>query len=280
LFNLQEGDYAWLKAENPPAWPDKALINREYRESDIALQKPLELVGFVHVEAGFDNQQPWREIDWLEQHCNKPFRSVAFADLKLSPDNFSCHIEQLCQRSSVRGVRHILDEQAKTVLDDPKTVSHFKVLQEHNLSFDAQLSLVDSAAVSRLIDILEHTPQLRVLINHGGWAPSFTDRDTWQQWAGNLKRLARRPQVAIKLSGWEMRKTDWTTDDIIPVRELCVELFTDRRVMLASNFPLCSWSCSLQTLWLNYAELMAADLSLLTRLSSQNAASWYQFDDP
>lgn len=279
LFNLQEGDYAWLKPENPPHWPNKQLINRDYRESDIALQTPLELTGFVHVEAGFDNQQPWREIDWLEQHCRKPFRSVAFVNLNLSANNFTRHIELLCQRPSVRGVRHILDEDAETLLNDPKVVGHFKVLQAHNLSFDAQLSVVDGAAVCGLINILEQTPELRVIIDHAGWVPSFNDKEQWQRWTDNLKRLARYPQVAIKLSGWEMANSNWTNDDVKPVLELCLELFSDRCVMLASNFPLCSWSYSLQDLWLNYVQLIGADGSLLTHLSSGNAATWYQFDE-
>jgi predicted TIM-barrel fold metal-dependent hydrolase len=273
------GDYAWLKAENPPSWADKALINRDYRESDVALQTPLELMGFVHIEAGFDNQQPWREIDWLEQHCSLPFRSVAFAELALSAEKFAWHIEQLCQRPSVSGVRHILDEQAETLLNDPKTIGHFSVLQEHNLSFDAQLSLVDSAAVSGLINMLQHTPALRVIIDHGGWPPTYNDKEQWQCWADNLKRLALYPQVAIKLSGWEMSNRNWTVDDIKPVLELCLKLFSNRRVMLASNFPLCTWSYSLQELWLNYTQLLGEDASLVARLSSENATTWYKFNE-
>ena len=241
------------------------------------MQRPLELEGFVHVEAGFDNQQPWREIDWLEQHCRLPFRSVAFADFALGADTFTRHIEQLCQRPSVRGVRHILDEQADALLNAPQVAGHFNVLQEHNLSFDAQLFLTDSAAVSGLINILEHS-EVRVIINHAGWAPSFTDKEVWQSWADNLKQLARHPQVAIKLSGWEMANTAWTIDDIKPVLELCLELFSDRRVMLASNFPLCSWSYSPQALWQNYAQFLGENPSLLTRLCAKNAATWYQFE--
>ncbi|MFT5313121.1 MAG: L-fuconolactonase, partial [Paraglaciecola sp.] len=266
LFNLQEGDYAWLKAENPPRWPNKALINKDYREPDLALQTPLELMGFVHVEAGFDNQQPWREIDWLEQHCRLPFRSVAFADLTLSPDNFNWHIEQLCLRPSVTGVRHILDEQAVTLLNDPKAVGHFSVLHRHKLSFDAQLAIADNAAVDGLINILEHTPGLRVIIEHGGGVPSYIDRDRWLRWTNNLTRLARYPDVAIKLSGWEMANRDWTTDEIMPALAFCLSVFSNRRVMLASNFPLCSWRYSLQELWLNYVQLTGEHVTLLARL--------------
>ena len=135
LFNLQEGDYAWLKPQNPPLWPDKHRINKSFVESDVLLQPPNQLSGFVHIEAGFDNRQPWREIDWLEQHCTLPFRSVAFADITAS--TFAAHLGQLQQRKSVVGIRHLLDEQAEQILNSTLIHQHFALLAKAKYSFDA-----------------------------------------------------------------------------------------------------------------------------------------------
>ena len=35
LFDLEQGNYDWLKPENPPAWPDKDQIRKNYSESDL-----------------------------------------------------------------------------------------------------------------------------------------------------------------------------------------------------------------------------------------------------
>ena len=133
LFNLQRGDYAWLKPQNPPFWSDKHLINKNFIEADILLSPPNQLAGFVHIEAGFDNHQPWREIDWLQQHCTLPFKSVAFADITTT--TFAEHLEQLKQRNSVVGIRHILDDQAEQILSSTLIHRHFELLAEYELSF-------------------------------------------------------------------------------------------------------------------------------------------------
>ena len=62
LFALAQGKYHWLKPENPPFWPDKYKICRNVTEQELSLTKPLHLDGFVHIEAGFDNERPHLEI--------------------------------------------------------------------------------------------------------------------------------------------------------------------------------------------------------------------------
>ena len=112
LFNLKQGDYQWLKAENPPFWSDKKIINHSFTEKDLQLSSPFELAGFVHIEAGFDNQQPWREIAWLEKTCSLPFRSIAGINLLLPSNEFQQTLDKLSKYQSVIGVREILDENA------------------------------------------------------------------------------------------------------------------------------------------------------------------------
>ena len=81
LFALQEGDYHWLKPNNPPFWPDKDVIAKSTYEHHLRRASKGKLTGFVHIEAGFDNERPWREIDFRSKlHYMKHF------------NNFFCHI--------------------------------------------------------------------------------------------------------------------------------------------------------------------------------------------
>ena len=64
LFDLSQGEYSWLKPECPPFWPDKSLVAKNFSEHDLRLNESLKLTGFVHIDAGFNNQQPRREIAW------------------------------------------------------------------------------------------------------------------------------------------------------------------------------------------------------------------------
>ncbi|PKG97100.1 amidohydrolase [Paraglaciecola sp. MB-3u-78] len=274
LFNLEQGDYAWLKPHNPPFWPDKQVINKSFFETDILLQSPNQLAGFVHIEAGFDNQQPWREIDWLQKYCSLPFTSVAFADITAT--TFTEHIDLLKQRKSVVGIRHILDEQAAEILSSTLIQGHFSLLAEMEFSFDAQLSLTDSQAVERLIALANKHKAMRIIINHAGWAPAENNVYARKQWKLNLSKIAKCENIAIKLSGWEMSSRTWNPQHSATVIQDCLALLGETRVMLASNFPLCLFSMSYTDLWNTYAELSGISAQCFEKITFSNAKSWYR----
>jgi predicted TIM-barrel fold metal-dependent hydrolase len=275
LFNVHEGDYTWLKPQNPPFWPDKQLINKSFAEVDISLQLPNQLSGFVHIEAGFDNQQPWREIDWLQQHCTLPFKSVAFADITAT--TFTEHIDQLKQRKSVVGIRYILDERAEQVLSSKLTHRNFALLSEYECSFDAQLSLTDTPAIEQLVVLANKHKAVRVIINHAGCPPDGNDLSRQKKWKINLQKLTQCENIAIKLSGWEMSNRAWQPQQASTVIQDCLAILGDARVMLASNFPLCLFTRSYADLWNNYVEMPELSAQSFEQISFSNAKHWYKF---
>lgn len=275
LFNLQQGDYQWLKPQTPPFWPDKNKINRSFIETDLCLPVPMYLAGFVHIEAGFDNQQPWREIDWLQQHCTLPFRSVAFADL--TTNIFGEHLRQLQQRSSVVGIRHILDEQAQATLSSHLIDRHFALLADTSFSFDAQLSLLNTPALDLLVALAKRHKSLRIIVNHGGWPPSDADNKAQKKWLTNLQKIAQCENIAMKLSGWEMSNRAWQPEQVAKLLHHCLSCFGHERIMLASNFPLCIFSMSYADLWNTYMTLPDICAQSLQKITLDNAKIWYQF---
>lgn len=273
LFALQQGDYNWLNTANPPFWPDKYKIARSYTEQDLSLPANMKLAGFVHIEAGFDNKQPWREIDYLEHNCMLPFTSIAHADL-CSP-TFTATINQLNQRKSVVGIRHILDDDANTILNHPLSQPHFALLNKHNWVFDAQLSLHDYDGALALLNIVRRFPNIRFIINHGGWPPTIQAL-TRKTWEANLKRFSQLPNCAIKLSAWEMVNRQWSFAHANDIATLCLDLFGLDRVMLASNFPLCNFSFTYHALWSAYMSKLGLSEYELSHLTLKNAAHWYK----
>jgi len=274
LFNLEQGDYAWLTPQHPPFWPDKRLINKSFVETDILLQSPNQLAGFVHIEAGFDNQQPWREVDWLQQHCSLPFSSVAFADITAT--TFPEHIRLLKQRKSVVGIRHILDEQAEHILKSALIDQHFALLSKYAFSFDAQLSLTDAPAIEQLSKLANKHKAVPIIINHGGSPPVDNDVHRQEKWKLNLQKLSQCKNVAMKLSGWEMSNRAWQPEHAAKVIQDCILTFGDTRVMLASNFPLCLLAMSYADLWNTYASLPEISAQCFKKITFSNAKNWYR----
>ncbi|QJR80323.1 amidohydrolase family protein [Alteromonas pelagimontana] len=272
LFDLAQGDYHWLKEHNPPFWPDKADIAQSFCEADLRLSDNLTLAGFVHIETGFDNHKPWREVDWLESHCTLPFRSVGGVDLCAA--SFESDVLALAERNSVAGVRHILDDQAQTILTRPGMSDNFKLLAERGLSFDAQFALADTAAVNALLSLCESADGLRIIINHTGFIPEGGNE--FERWQHNLAKITAYPHAAIKLSGWEMVKRQWHADTVTRALNAVQAVVPTERIMLGSNFPLCLWRGSYQAQWATYLALTLPQHQ--QALLRENTRHWYQFN--
>ena len=279
LFDLDKGQYDWLKVENPPFWPDKAAIANNFSEQDIHLSSPLKLAGFVHIEAGFDNTNTWREIEWLEQSCRVDFRSVAMLDITLLPVVFSQQLTKLLRYKSVVGIRHILDDDALAILNNGNSKDNLQQLAKHKLSFELQLPITNDKVTQQLLKVISVTPELFYCINHAGWPPVALEKDNNAplNWQENIKKLSQFSNVYIKCSGYEMADRQYSKqwqEDIISV---CIANFGISRVMLASNFPLNLWHSTYQQNWLNHYNLHYSK-SELNKLCYQNSYGFYKFN--
>lgn len=281
FLELTQGQYHWLNDNVAPFWPDKIKIRKNFNEKALSLNQDITLSGFVHIEAGFDNLQPWREIAWLESRCTLPFKAVAGIDLTLNEDDFILQIKQLLTYQSVVGCRHILDEQAYDLLSQDSVRHNLAYLASNELSFDLQMSLNDKPAIDLLVNILKTLPTLRLIINHAGWPPIMASsiEPEEQQWQSGLAALSQFKYCAIKCSGWEMIDRHYQEEWPQQIINQCLMVFGDKRVMLASNFPLLLLKQDYHTLWQHYLKLHLTDKQL-TALTYANAAYWYKFNKP
>lgn len=273
FFNLKCGDYHWLQPHNPPFWPDKPSIHRSYSEHDLSLPSSIQLSGFVHIEAGFDNQRPWREIDWLENTTTLPFKSVATINLTNDPTTFQSDINKLSKYPSLVGVRHILDEQTQAILSQPHVHENFAYLADYSLLFETQINGTDTQGIERLIHLAQAQPTLHFVINHGAFPPPCDDEI--EVWRANMKYISRCPNITVKTSGWEMINRRYSVDWVNFIVYELLSLFGQYRVMLASNFPLCTFSQSYTALWQLYLSLSMPE-STKKRLIYDNALQIYQ----
>jgi len=274
LFDRKKGQYRWLKAENPPFWHNKSLINKDFDITDLCLDDPFEHCGFVHIEAGFDNIKPWREIQWIESLVGSNIRTVACVDLTLNSQDFSTLLDRLTNYKTLCGVRHILDEDALTLLNTQQARTNLRIIAQRGLIFECQLNGEDTAAINLLSTILEQNVNLKLVINHAAFPKK--DLSHTDSWFCNMQKLALFNQVKIKASGWEMVDRSYNAQQIQTVVELLIRIFSIDRVMLASNFPLCLFNQSYQSLWLCYSQLDFND-DEIHALTFANALKCYHF---
>jgi L-fuconolactonase len=279
LFNIDKGDYQWLKADNPPFWSNKKVINKNFDEQSIQLSSPFELAGFVHIEAGFDNQEPWREIAWLESTCSLPFRSIASNNLLLSSNKFQQVLDKLNHYKSVVGVRDIFDENALEYLSNIQVQENLAQLAVQQMIFECQMSLTDTKATAALIEIIKNIPTLHIVINHAGWPPEDMNSNLWKNWQQSIESISAYKNITIKCSGFEMANRQYSARWQQSVIEQCIANFGLNRTMLASNFPLCLFKESYEENWLTHHNSNFLSASTLELLCYRNALRIYKFSN-
>lgn len=266
LWDLSANRYPWL-TDSPvrPIYGSYAGIRRDYLLDEFRSEAPeIETTMSVHVEAGHDPDDPVRETRWLSMLAEQdgsggfPHAIVAYADFR------SPAVERVLDRHAafdrVRGVRQVLNprkdpwrEIENDPLRDPDWRRRIGLLGRHGFSFDLQIYYQQMASAAALAD--EH-PDVLFILNHAGM-PARRDGEGLSGWRRGILELARRPNIAAKISGFGMVEPSWTVASIRPFVLHLIEAFGTERAMFASNFPVDKLMRGYAELWQAYDEVVA-----------------------
>jgi len=202
----------------------------------------------------------------------------------------------------MRGIRHVTarheDFIASIALRPPAGLmgeapfrAGFAALARLGLRFDAWLY---HPQLDELAALAAAHPEVPVALNHCGGpigiGPYAGRRDAaFAEWRAAMRRLARQPQVVVKLGGLGMRLAGFGFDawaeppgsaDLAaafrPYVEACIEDFGAERCMFESNFPVDKAMFSYPVLWNAFKRLAAeASAAERTALFSGTAALFY-----
>tara|TARA_Y100000034_G_scaffold136628_1_gene214245 strand:- start:4128 stop:4970 length:843 start_codon:yes stop_codon:yes gene_type:complete len=266
FFNLTEGQYTWLQGSNPPAWPNLDKIKKQIVASELKAACPFQLEALVHIEAGFDNQAPINELNWLATHLDDiPYRAISYSPIDASPKQFEASLNKL-EHPSLVGIRDITEGDEARRLLTPHCLDNLAFLAAENLHFEAQFEIENIQITEQLIKYCTALPSLRVVINHLGF---ISDE---QRWLEAIIKLSRCDNIAIKFSGLEF--TQIATNKHLWLVDNLVKYFGEHRVMFASNFPVCQINTSYENCWQHYHSLCSLP-SLWHQLSYKNAYEIY-----
>jgi L-fuconolactonase len=267
FFNLLEGQYTWLQGANPPAWSNLDKIKQPISVAELIKSTDFELVGLVHIEAGFDNNQPVKELNWLAKHIKTiPYKAISFATINQPNNAFKLALQQL-EHCSLVGIRDITEGHDAERLLSPQCLDNLRHLSQLKLLFEAQFEVENLNITERLISYANQVSDLQIIINHTGLAHNLAN------WAAAIELLAKQPNVAIKFSGFEllMLNSEQQSQCFIHI----LKHFGMQRVMFASNFPVCQININYNELWQHYRTL-CDDTIIWQHLSYKNAARLYQ----
>ena len=151
FFNLLEGQYTWLQGANPPAWPNLNKIKQPISVAELVKSSDFELAGLVHIEAGFDNEQPVNELNWLAKHIKTlSYKAVGFAVINQPNSAFQLALKHLTH-SSLVGIRDITQGHDATRLLSPHCIKNLRHLSELQLHFEAQFEVENLNITEQLL---------------------------------------------------------------------------------------------------------------------------------
>jgi predicted TIM-barrel fold metal-dependent hydrolase len=191
-----------------------------------------------------------------------------------SPD-FAASLERIAATPLVRGLRRILHQSPDELGLAPLFAENLRRLPDYGLSFDL---CVLARQLPIALHIARACPDVRFILDHCG-VPDIAAR-ALDPWRDGITRLAALPNVACKISGVvAYAGADWTTADLRPYVEHCIEAFGWDRVVWGSDWPVCTLTADL-TQWVRATDELTSGCTddERARLWSLNARRIYRLD--
>jgi L-fuconolactonase len=255
LWKYSEAKYPWML-------DGMESIRRDFLIPELqAAIRNAGINGTVAVQA----RQTVEETEWLLDLAggNDLIRGVV-GWVPLADANVVTHLETLSAEAKLRGVRHVLHDEADDFYmlrdDFNRGVS---LLRDFGLQYDI---LIFERHLSQTIQFVDRHPNQRFVLDHIA-KPRIRDH-AQSSWESLVAELARRENVWCKLSGMvtEADWTNWTESDLRPYFDTVLAAFGAERLMFGSDWPVILVACGYK----RWADLV---LSWISQLSATEQLS-------
>jgi L-fuconolactonase len=268
LWQFNEKDYGWMD-------DSMGVLKRDYLPDHLEKEiKKTGVAGTVVVQA----RQSLEETEWLlELSKRHPFIKgvVGWVDLR-SPD-LEMQLDHFTKHSKLVGVRHVIHDEAD---DDfmlrPSFLSGIEKLGDYNLTYDL---LLFPKHLTRAIELVSMFPDQHFVLDH--LSKPFIQAGMMQPWKEDMQSLAAMPNVWCKISGMvtEADIGEWKYEDFVPYMEVVCEAFGNDRVMLGSDWPVCTLAGEYsQVMGIPFRFFEKLDSEILEMIVCKNAVNCYQLE--
>lgn len=269
LWDLSMGRHPWLKRQPAPSeemvFGSIEPIRRDYGVTDyLADAAGQNIVATVHVEAGWSDDHPLEESQWIDRLDKS--RRVAWrtiAHVPLDRPDAPALLEAEAANERVVGIRDIVSwhpEPAKsfsrsaTLMSDPRWRSGLGAATRLGLVFDLMLFPWQMQEAVRLA---ADFPDTVFVLNHCG-SPADRSPEGIELWRRGLEALGRADNILVKISDLVAYDNDWTLDSLRPVIDHCIACFGPKRAMFASDFPVAGLHASFSQIYDGFRAVASA----------------------
>ena len=218
-------------------YPDPRQESRLYRtvlpHHYKAITAHLGVTGVVVVEASHwveDNQ-------WiLDLAADEPLIVGFSGNLDMREDSFEDNVDRFAANPLFRGIRP--RSLGNADFSTPAVLRAAEVLAGKDLQLDVNLGYYD---MEHLLHLAGAVPQLRIVINHIGAGRPIDGIAANPEWAGVMRRMARRPNVFCKVSAVLQHSAVLPAPEDLdfykPTLDVLWDAFGEDRLLYGSNWP-------------------------------------------
>jgi len=265
FWKYSADQYGWINDE-------LSALQRDFLPSDL---KPLldaeQFEGSIAVQA----RQDAEETEWLLEVAGQhDFIKgvVGWVDL-CSPD-VGADLERLARKPKFVGVRHVLqdepDQEFMLRVDFKRGIG---MLAQHRLTYDLLLYPRHLPVAVKLVAAF---PEQQFVLDH--IAKPLIAEGLVEPWDRGIRALAEFDNVWCKVSGMvtEARWKEWELADFRPYLDVVFEAFGPERLMIGSDWPVCTVSASYTaTMGIVQEYMQQLDADVQEGILGENCARFY-----
>lgn len=250
FWNYSAAEYGWIN-------DGMSVLKRDFGPTDLQeVMSQTKIDRVISVQA----RQTFEETSWLLDLAKKnPFIAAVVGWVPLASDKVGAVLESLAGERKLRSVRHVVQDEP----DDQFILGEafnrgIAQLNRHNLVYDI---LIYARHLPASIEFVDKHPSQQFVLDH--IAKPTIHHDLFDdEWARNIRELARRPNVACKFSGvaTEVHDAEWSVETIRPYWDVVLEAFGPSRLMHGSDWPVCLLKTDYRR-WISAIEELAGKLS-------------------
>jgi L-fuconolactonase len=258
-MHIDAHQHFWIYDQREYGWIDEAMtsIRRDFLPAE--LEPQLENNGFqgsILVQV----RQTLEETRWLLELAESyPFILGVVGWVDLRSPRLRAELESFAGKPKLVGIRHIVQSEQDDFLLHPDFLRGISMLEEFDLAYDI---LIYSKHLPIAAELVRRFPRQRFVLDHLAKPPIKSG--AIDVWARGMRELASFPNVFAKVSGLvtEADWQAWKPEDIRPYLDVAFECFGPSRLMIGSDWPVCTVAAS-------YAEVMDMVKEYLRRYAAE-----------
>jgi len=221
-------------------WPEKSdavLYKPALPERYRKIAAPLGIKGAIEVEAS-----PWLEDNqWvLDIAAWNPIIVGTVGNLEPGTPDFQKHLDRFHRNPLFRGIRYgnLWGRDLAARLSNPEFIAGLKALADAGLVLDTANQ--DPRLIAAAVRVTDRVPDLRVVIDHLPQLDPPAEPEALRAYQANLRELAKRPQVYVKISEVLRRVDRSLPTDLAFYRPRLDELFGifgEDHLLYGSDWP-------------------------------------------